>query len=288
MPSHRPVRAARRSECSGLGNAPSRSGPRRSASGGDGSRAPSSRSRPLRHTIPSAVGDRRDHARGAAVRRALPGDGEGVGEVVDVGELGELQHGQPRRLQRRPRADGGVLAGHRHVGQHRGRLRAVQAERPPAAVRRRSQDRDAGTGGLEQLHALGQQAGCHLRGVHADEQRRRRAVGHGVGERRGQPRAQVAVDLRHHHEPVELEVAGGAVEGHDPVDGPRRPHRVEGVAHRGRGDPGGLSGVHGGVSRVLLRPGTGALVITSTWVRLIAPAPRACRGRCGRCPAPCR
>ena len=67
--------------------------------------------------------------------------------------------------------------------------------------------------------------------------------------------------------PAQVQRAGRRRRGPPPggPPGSRAPRRGC-RRRRPRRSPAACSGVHGGVSRVLLRPGTGALVITSSWV----------------------
>ena len=64
-----------------------------------------------------------------------------IGGSVHVPQLTEQADAQPSRLQRGAGARAGVRAGHRHAGDGSRRLRPTQPERPPSAIRCRSEHR---------------------------------------------------------------------------------------------------------------------------------------------------
>ena len=268
-PSHSPTRADRRSECSGLVNAPSRNGPRRSASGRPGHAGAEQPVQRAAHAgLPTASATE-------ATTRAVRLPGGHCAATARASGKWSMSVSSGRSSTSSPIASSASrvrtavsVARHGDVGQHRGGVGGVQAEGPPAAVRGGAEDGRAGTAELEPLGAPDQQVGGHLRGVHADEQGGRGRAGHGVGERGGQPGAEVALDLRARRRSRRGPGRPARRRAPRPAGrpGPRAPRRGCRPPRRRRCRP-PARGVHGGVSRVLLRPGTGALVMTRTWVR---------------------
>ena len=149
------MRAARRSECSGLGNAPvaeraAAQRLRRRRAAGRRAAGPGRWSSESPERSPTDATTRAVRLCGGHCR----GDGERVGEVVDVGQLRQVEHGQPGRLQRLPGAGRRcrrATSARRRAPRPASALCSPSAHQPPSGAVPRTAV--AGAGGLEQLRA---------------------------------------------------------------------------------------------------------------------------------------
>ena len=205
----------------------------------------------------AAVRARRPRGRSAYVGRER-GDRERVVELVDVAERRERAGPQPERAQPGQLLGMGVIRAHLDTVEHAG-VGSAQPDAPPSSVERRPED---GVGvAIGEHRDRGRHEMCvELRRVHADEERRPAQS----RERVREALAEAGADLRHDHEVRAGATARGTVERDDV---PARGHRRETCrgCRRARLRPStaASSGVHGGHSRVLTRPGSGDLAMTS-------------------------
>ena len=187
----------------------------------------------------------------------------------------QAELGQPRALDgRRSSARSSARRGTRPAS---GRRSPMPSSRRRARRRtRRPRASSACEPGVEQR-------GRHLRRVHADQERRAA----GVGERRGQPLGQAVAALRHHLEAARDPRPGLAVEHEHAPPGAARPRDGARACRPARRPPAPppARACTAGDSRVLTRPGTGALAITTRSAVTAAPPP--CRGPRAPCRAPC-
>jgi hypothetical protein len=175
----------------------------------------------------------------------------------------------------------GATSGRRAPGPDR----SAQAEQPEAAVLGHAERGVRGIG-HQRLGGRGQQRRRHLRGVHPDQHQRHRAGLLRVSQ--GPDEALVEAAPRW---PMTSKPAGSQRPGVPSRASTRRVtargrHRRQRIDQGGLGQSGRLAGVNGGVSRVLTRPGTGSLAITTTCAARVGCFPL-CRavpsGGCGAC-----
>ena len=138
-------------------------------------------------------------------------------------------------------------------GDRRGGPRVAQAQRPPAAVGGRAEDRVDGAA-VQGPGGLGEQGRLDLRGVHPDLQHRaagQQAGGGAVGGRDAVPQVRAPLDAGCDAAQRGGELGRANRRGQPSRHGDEHPaarhgtRRVEGVQQRGRGEIGGLGGGSG-------------------------------------------
>ena len=216
----------------------------------------------------SAGSDRLRHAassgsiptgpREAAAGR-LGGDRARVLDRVDVAQRRQDRRRCRPRVASRARWTAPVSSlAHRDAVEHRaGRPRAARSPSSRRRARRRTRRRRA----LSAASPASSSAGRELRRVHADQE----GGLADVGERRGEPLGEAVAALRDDLEAGRQPRAGRAVEDEDaPAGAARRRSAASSVSSQRGGAPAArpARACRAGVSRVLTRPGTGALAIT--------------------------